>query len=101
MEDNDDETIWNHTVPQRRMNAIPKLQIAIQSVLEMRGWLGSLKFWRAKGFTPTSRRLVIAFLVPAYCEELAAEGHEMELDQWETLAEALADEALKALDCEQ
>ena len=89
----------NSTVPRKRLNAAAKLQIAIEVVLHQHGWLGSLDFWKAQGFTPTSRRLVIAYLVPAYCEELAAAGHEMTNPQWADLATELARDALVKLDC--
>lgn len=101
MSENDEDWDNNTTVPRRRLEAAAKLQIAIEMVLMQYGWIGSLNYWRAQGFTPTSRRLVIAYLVPAYCEELAAAGHEMTNPQWADLATDLARDAVVKLDCDQ
>ena len=96
-----DDVDWdnNSTVPRRRLEAAAKLQIAIEMVLMQRGWLGSLDFWREQGFTPSRRRLVLGYLVAAYCEELAVQGLEMTNPQWGDLATELAREGRVRMDC--
>ena len=92
---------WNSSVPRRRMMAAKMLQLHVMMSLEDYGWPKVLDFWMAQGFTPSSRRLVIGFLVPAYCEELAADGHEMTNQEWGALATELTREATIRMDCEQ
>ena len=81
------------------MTAAQKLQLACEMTLDAIGWPQVLDYWMAQGFTKTSRRLVISYLVPARCEELHADGHEMTNQQWADLAGQLCKEAAIRMDC--